>query len=50
MFKTSPTTALTKKAEATSARILDVALDLFRRRGFEQTSMREIAAEARVSR
>ena len=49
MFKTAPTTALTKKAEATSARILDVALDLFRRQGFEQTTMRGIAAAARVS-
>src|SRR5262252_4212489 len=49
MFKTAPTTALTRKAEATSARILDVALDLFRRQGFEQTTMRGIAAEARVS-
>ena len=39
----------TKKAEATSARILDVALDLFRRGGFEQTTMRGIAAEAGVS-
>src|ERR1700689_5034937 len=49
MFKTSSTTTSTKKAEATSARILDVALDLFRRRGFEQTTMRGIAAEAGVS-
>lgn len=44
-----PTTVMTKKAEATSARILDVALDLFRRRGFEQTTMRGIATEAGVS-
>src|SRR5260370_3352973 len=49
MFKIAPTTTLTKKAEATSARILDVALDLFRRMGFEQTTMRGIAAEAGVS-
>src|SRR3984957_7149964 len=49
MFKTAQTTTMTKKAEATSARILDVALDLFRRRGFEQTTMRAIAAEAGVS-
>jgi AcrR family transcriptional regulator len=49
MFKTPPATALTKKAEATSARILDVALDLFRRQGFEPTTMRGIAAEAGVS-
>jgi AcrR family transcriptional regulator len=39
----------TKKSEATCARILDVALELFRREGFEQTTMRTIAAEAGVS-
>src|SRR6202023_1244692 len=49
MFNKPPTTTLTKKAEATSARILDVGMDLFRRRGFEQTTMRGIAAEAGVS-
>ena len=42
-------TALTSKAEATRDRIVDVALDLFRRQGFEQTTMREIAAKAGVS-
>jgi AcrR family transcriptional regulator len=49
MFKTPTTTALTRKAEATSARILDAALDLFRSQGFEQTTMRGIAAKAGVS-
>jgi AcrR family transcriptional regulator len=49
MFKTSPMATSTKKAEATCARILDAALDLFRRQGFEQTTMRGIAAEAGVS-
>jgi AcrR family transcriptional regulator len=38
-----------KKSEATCTRIVDVALDHFRRRGFEQTTMRGIAAEAGVS-
>jgi AcrR family transcriptional regulator len=38
-----------KKSEATRAQILDVALDLFRRNGFESTTMRGIAAEAGVS-
>jgi AcrR family transcriptional regulator len=34
------------KSAETRARILDAALALFRKRGFEQTTMREIAAEA----
>ena len=37
------------KAGETRSRILNAALDLFRRRGFEQTTMREIAAEAGVA-
>ena len=40
---------ITGKAEETRARILNAALDLFRRQGFDQTTMREIAAEAGVS-
>jgi AcrR family transcriptional regulator len=39
----------TGKAEETRARILNAALDLFRRQGFDQATMREIAAEAGVS-
>lgn len=35
-----------KKSEATQARILEAALNLFRRRGFEETTMREIAQES----
>lgn len=38
-----------KKSEATRAHILDVALNLFRKQGFEETTMRGIAAEAGVS-
>src|SRR5262249_31711528 len=38
-----------KKSEATRNRILNVALDLFRRNGFEPTTMRGIANEAGVS-
>jgi AcrR family transcriptional regulator len=37
------------KSGETRARILDAAMDLFRRRGFEETTMREIAAEAGVA-
>lgn len=37
------------KAEETRSRILAVALELFRQRGFDQTTMREIATEAGVA-
>lgn len=43
------TTRTTGKAEETRARILNTALDLFRRKGFDQTTLREIAREAGVS-
>jgi AcrR family transcriptional regulator len=49
MFNSTSNTALTSKAEATRSRIVDAALDLFRRQGFEPTTMREIAAKAGVS-
>lgn len=49
MFKTSQTARPSGKAEKTRSRILNTALDLFRRQGFDQTTMREIAAEAGVS-
>ena len=42
------TNSLTK-AETTRTRILDAALEMFRRQGFESTTMRGIAAEAEVS-
>jgi AcrR family transcriptional regulator len=37
------------KSDETRARILAAAMDLFRRRGFEETTMREIATEAGVA-
>jgi AcrR family transcriptional regulator len=49
MPDTSKPTRSTPKAEATQTRILDSALDLFRRRGYDQATMRDIAAEAGVS-
>jgi AcrR family transcriptional regulator len=39
----------TAKAEETRERILDSALDLFRKKGFDETTMRDIAAEAGVA-
>src|SRR5262249_43416394 len=36
----------TSKSDETRARILEAAMDLFRRKGFEETTMREIAAGA----
>ncbi|HZB88784.1 MAG TPA: TetR family transcriptional regulator [Terracidiphilus sp.] len=43
------TRAAIPKSEATRARILDVALGVFRERGFAQATMREIAAAAGVA-
>jgi AcrR family transcriptional regulator len=39
----------TPKSEETRSRILEAALRVFRQRGFETATMREIAAEARVA-
>jgi AcrR family transcriptional regulator len=38
-----------KKSEETKARILEAALAVFRERGFEQATMREVAAKAGVA-
>jgi AcrR family transcriptional regulator len=37
------------KSDLTRARILDAAIELFRRQGFEATTMREVAREAEVA-
>jgi AcrR family transcriptional regulator len=39
----------TKKSDATGKKILDAALDLFREEGFDETTMRAIAARADVA-
>jgi AcrR family transcriptional regulator len=44
-MKTRPT----QRAEDTRRRIYEAALDLFREKGFEQTTMRDIAAKAGVA-
>src|SRR5438105_1656564 len=44
--RTKPTTA---KAEETRERIVDAALELFREKGFDETTMRDIAASADVA-
>lgn len=43
------TTSVTQKAEQTRQRILDTALQLFATKGYERTTLREIAAEAGYS-
>lgn len=40
---------ISPKAEATATRILEAALDLFRRQGFDAATMRDIAREAEVA-
>ena len=39
----------TPKADATRRRIFEAALEMFREKGFEQTTMRDIAKEAGVA-
>ncbi|MGA9710650.1 MAG: TetR family transcriptional regulator, partial [Candidatus Sulfotelmatobacter sp.] len=43
------TAAAGKKSEETQARILEAALNLFRKRGFEKATMRDIAKESEVA-
>ena len=42
-------TRRTQRGERTKSRILDVALEMFRERGYDETTMREIARQAGVS-
>ncbi len=49
MSKPAPKPKTTPKAHATRGKILDIALGLFRTRGFDRTTMRDIAAEAGVA-
>jgi AcrR family transcriptional regulator len=46
---TYPLAVATAKAEETRQRILDAALQLFRQRGFDETTMRDIAGAAGVA-
>src|ERR1700728_173659 len=49
MFKTRMATRSSPKAEVTERRILDAALEMFRTRGFEEATVRDIAAAADVA-
>jgi AcrR family transcriptional regulator len=49
MFNTAAVGRATAKAEITERRILDAALELFRSKGFEEATMRDIAAAADVA-
>jgi AcrR family transcriptional regulator len=48
-FNSMPSTKATPKAEETGLRILDSALELFRREGFDNATMRDIAKKAGVA-
>jgi AcrR family transcriptional regulator len=48
-FKYMPPAKVTPKAEETGFRILEAALALFRKEGFDTTTMRDIAKKARVA-
>jgi AcrR family transcriptional regulator len=49
MFKTHAPAPPANKAEATERKILDAALEMFRTEGFEEATMRDIAARAGVA-
>jgi AcrR family transcriptional regulator len=48
-FNSMPSPKATPKAEETGRRILDAALELFRREGFDTATMRDIARKAEVA-
>ncbi|HKV47588.1 MAG TPA: TetR family transcriptional regulator [Candidatus Acidoferrales bacterium] len=49
MFKTERTTKASPKSEITERKILEAALYLFRTKGFDEATMRDIAAAAEVA-
>lgn len=49
MFKREAVHKATLKAEATERKILDAALEMFRSKGFEETTIRDIASAAGVA-
>jgi AcrR family transcriptional regulator len=49
MFKTQLSPPPSNKAEVTERKILDAALEMFRTKGFEEATMREIASAAGVA-
>lgn len=49
MFKKNVPSKVSHKAEVTERKILDAALEMFRTQGFEETTVRDIAAAAEVA-
>jgi len=49
MFKTTVASKVSHKAEVTERKILDAALEMFRTKGFDETTVRDIAAAAEVA-
>jgi AcrR family transcriptional regulator len=49
MFKTPGSPKVSPKAELTERKILDAALEMFRTKGFDETTVRDIAAAAEVA-
>jgi len=49
MFKNNVPSKVSHKAEVTERKILDAALEMFRTQGFDETTVRDIAAAAEVA-